>query len=479
MSNLIKSTSIYTIVGFLPLAFGFFISPVYTFFLTTEDNGIINLFTLICGIFLNFFVFGIDGVFAVKHFEVIKNKAEEKRLIRNSFTSILLIGSLNSVLLTILSYLLLPLILNPKTNFPFYPNIIFIIIFSFSQIIWNFYLSYLRNKEKIRKFALFSISLFSLTVILSLLLVVYFKLGNFGALFSRTLSIFILVIFILIDMRNFICFKINYKMLKAHLILGVPICIYLILGQFNYSLDRILIEKYFTLNELGIYGLALLIASTSEIWITAISNATSPTIYKLLNADLKEGTSKLREIFRMQIISVIFLVCVIISLSPMFYKLAIHRDYHIGLMLIPALAFGFIGRALYVIYVPFIFVKNKTKYLPIINGITLVISFVISIIFLPYFGFSGILISFTCTKFIQLPIVYYFSQKCEKFDFQLKIEYLLILFILLTILSIYWTKQLPPAYSFQIPLIFFILFSFFSYRKKIVILAKNLRKRDD
>ena len=66
---LFRSTFVYTLLGFLPMASAFVLTPVYTKFLTTEEYGIISLSNVFQSYLAIFVAIGIDSAFTRFYFK--------------------------------------------------------------------------------------------------------------------------------------------------------------------------------------------------------------------------------------------------------------------------------------------------------------------------------------------------------------------------------------------------------------------------
>ena len=64
MKDLIKSSTIYILLGFLPTAVNFIMVPLLTTYLTKEEYGLLSISALFQGIIAIFLNIGLDAAFA-------------------------------------------------------------------------------------------------------------------------------------------------------------------------------------------------------------------------------------------------------------------------------------------------------------------------------------------------------------------------------------------------------------------------------
>jgi O-antigen/teichoic acid export membrane protein len=94
-----------------------------------------------------------------------------------------------------------------------------------------------------------------------------------------------------------------------------------------------------------------------------------------------------------------------------------------------------------VIYSIPIFFENKTKLLPIINLVAVVIAFSIGYIIIPIYGLTGLCLTFITVMGTQLALAYYFTRRMkwkEAVVFNLKKFHAVFLFLIVLISASYF-----------------------------------------
>ena len=120
---------------------------------------------------------------------------------------------------------------------------------------------------------------------LTLVLVIYFDYTALGVLYANLIVNFIFAFVFMYMIRHHMIWNLNFKQIKEALAFSLP----LVPGAISYYLatisDRILIDKYLSLSDLGIYGIAATIALILNIFSFGAYKAFEPYIFKNWGGD--------------------------------------------------------------------------------------------------------------------------------------------------------------------------------------------------
>lgn len=477
MSNskkLITNSFLYVVLGFLPLATNFFLAPVYSRYISPEEYGIIALSFIFQGFLSLFITFGLEAGFSRIYFDYYK----KEQLVETLMSTTLLAILAGSILFWILLYffgemIFAKLLQNNQFTYEKYGSLVFFI--TLSTALHSVFLSYYRNKEEVFNYSLVALSFFFTSVAGILIGVVYLKaeaLGNIaGRAFGAT-SVIILLMLIYF-FRSGLKFK--YKYLKKSLIYSLPLVPYLFLLMVYNNIDKIMIEQYFELDVLGLYNFAFQLASVISVFIYAVFNAVSPHIFKLLTDGGGENINEIKKIhisFHLLVIGIISLGCALII--PIL-ELLISEKYQAIQNYISILILVYIFQIYYVIYTIPLFFHNKTKILPWISLIVLIIGVISNLVFIPVFGIYGVCLALFFTKSSQFFVAYFFV----RYYGYNKIGYLslkknhivsgLIVFIFGIVFGINYKYHIVADYLINIlPLLIFTLSVLLFFRKEIL-----------
>jgi O-antigen/teichoic acid export membrane protein len=180
IKNVAKHSVIYGLSDVLSRAIGFFMIPLYTYYLTPANYGVLELLDLTCYIVGMLVAMGI-GQAVVKYYYEYDEEENRNQVISVALITLWVVSAIALVILIFFSHQISNIVFQTRDYYHLF-NIIFI-----STIIGltnEIPLTLLRIKEKSITYV--SISLTKLTVNLSLniLFIVKFKMGILGILYS-------------------------------------------------------------------------------------------------------------------------------------------------------------------------------------------------------------------------------------------------------------------------------------------------------
>lgn len=456
----LKSTLIYTVLGFLPLAISFFLSPINTFYLKTEDFGIVGLSNLL-GVYLNIFlIFGIDSAFSRYFFDFYK----KPKLLNAYFSTTILSLILFSVIIGTLFFFFGHDILNlmfKTTDFTLYPFAFYTFITCVFSLMMIIIQQYYRNSENLKGFAFISILNLIVVTGSTLIGVVYLKYGALGNIGGKMIGTLIVMLPFLLFIFTKIGFTFRFSYFKKLLVYGFPVSLYLLIAVMFDNYDKIAIEHHFDLSKLGIYNLAFTIASVINVFLAAIQSSTYPTLYKNWASTNQNDIYQIKNTFTYIHLLNCIVICVVIAFSKPFIEYFINESYHEAINYIPILCLVFIPRSYFITYSTSLFYHKNTFILPIINLISLGFGVIAINFYFLDFGILGICYSVIFTKSVQALLsfiaVYFLENKALSNKFSLgKLHIINLVTVCVVSLSI-WINILLPDLSFIKSYLIFLL----------------------
>lgn len=404
---LIKNSFLYVVLGFLPLAANFFLAPVYSRYISPEEYGIISLSIIFQGFLTLFISLGLEAGFARIYFDYHKRDKLVKALMSTTILAILAGALVFWIILFFAGdFLFSKYLQNDQFTYQKYGNLVFFI--TLSTTLHTVFLSYYRNKEYVLKYSLVALSFFFTSVAGILIGIVYFKAEAMGNIVGRALGMSLVVglLILLYYSRNSIQFR--YKFFKASLIYSLPLIPYLFLLMLYNNVDKLMVERYFPLETLGLYNFGFQLASVISVFIYAVFNAVSPRIYKLFT---EPSEKTFREIQKIQIVFHLLVLFVIVAgiagIVPVL-NILISEKYRVIQDYVSLLILVYVFQLYYVLYTTPLFFYNKTKCLPWISFVVLIVGVVSNIIFIPLLGIYGVCAALFFTKMSQFFVAYLF-----------------------------------------------------------------------
>lgn len=477
--DIFKDTIVYTVLGFLPLGFATLFTPIYLSHLGTEQYGVLNLFLLYSGIITQIFTLGISQAFGFYYWDVYKNRDELKKLISTTLTTLISIQIIFIIIGILFGESLLSILVKDDVSFSYSPFFLLSLGYSAFMVFYELFLYFFRNENKIKLYAFLSISTLICFTIGSIIGVILLDLKALGAVFGRTAGYgLIILIFLGYFIRKY-GLGFELKQVKILFIFSLPLFVNGLIGSFGHSIDRLLIERFDTLGNLGIYALAIVIISIIEIWFNAINNALSPTLYKFINEAHKIKSKEIKALGHSIIFAVIIGTTLIIAIIYPMLDLFIPEAFHESAKYIPILAMAFIYRVYSSLATISFYVKKKTKYLLINQSSTLLLMILFGYFFYKIWGIMGIVYTVYIVKLIEFLIIKSLSDKVLKLDFNFS-KFITLSFILTlsALLSTEATELIPNNYlRYLIPLITLIIFTPILLKKEINNLVYCVKNR--
>ena len=397
--KVLKNSISYLILGFLPMAVNFFLSPVYSRILSPEENALIGQAIVFQSFFIIFLNLSIDSAFTRFYFDYYK---EPEKL--NQYISTIIIFSLfTGTVLWIAMYFFgdyLFLLIQKNSTFTYSKYGIWIFLTSFSSIIQTIFLAYFRNKENVKSFAMISLSTFFLSIFCTLTGILFFKLGAYGSVVGRAIAYTLIgsIIVIVFFKKSGLYF--NKLYLYDSLKYSLPIIPYLLLMALYANIDRIMVEQYFSLTDLGIYNFAFLLSGAVSVFISSGSNVVSPTVNKLWTEN-KNDYKSIADIFYWYHFICTSILTLGLAATVVFTELLIAKDYHTLLNYVGPLFLAYIFRIYYIMYIDSLFYFKKTKWIFVITLFSFLVGFMSNLILIPKLGILGVAISVAIINLMQ------------------------------------------------------------------------------
>jgi len=260
--RLLKDTFVFALGNLGSKLILFFLVPLYTNFLTTEEYGTADLVFTISQFLVP--IFSVVIFDAVIRFGLSKDESAEEVLLDGLI--VWAIGSVGIIIVT-------PL-------FGFYKAVAdwkwYLCVYSSVSILSPVLMNYLKVIDKNKTFALISVVQTAILAILNILLLVVCKIGVKGYLLSNILALFISSAFVVIIARiptRLSKTRINKPLLRQMVLFSSPLILNNISWWVIHSSDKIMVEWMIGASALGIYTVATKIPSLINVIIAIFSQA--------------------------------------------------------------------------------------------------------------------------------------------------------------------------------------------------------------
>ena len=400
--SLIKNTSIYALGDIIPRLLSFISLPILTRYLSPSDYGIVNYVNTLNTFLLALGFLSINTYYLVFYYRC-KNSQEQKKLL----------GNLSSFVILFNAVLVLFLLLFGKYIFSafgskiaFFPYLVIGVLSNFFNIFSILPSALYRLLEKPLPLTILRIFEGIITLIVSLVLVICFHYTALGVLYATLTVNFIYAFIFLYISRKHIIWNLNLKQIKVVLAFTLP----LLPGSIAYYVttisDRILIDKYLNLNDLGIYSTAATIALILNVFSFGAYKAFEPYIFKNWGS---EDFIKIFDNIRNGFVYVLLIGVLCLSIfSKEFFQIMTNVKFYHAYWYVPMIIIGVYSSSLSMLYGTIITAKGKTKINSVVSITGATISIVLNILFLPKFGLitAALVSSFAMTVMLFISIWY-------------------------------------------------------------------------
>ena len=275
MKSLLSNSIIYTFGRVFPQLVSFILLPVYTFYISTEDYGIINSMQVLSAIIVLFFTCALDrGV--LRMYYDFDSSLSKKVYLGTISISIFIISTV---------FLLIFFLFSDKlnliyTSIDFYPFYSYTLISCYLEVFSIIPLIYLQIHNKPLIYISLNLFKFIIGISLTLYFIIFLNTGAIGMIKALFFSnLIVLPIYLYYAFKSF-SFKLDFKMLLDTFKFTLPILPTLLAAWVLNISDRIFVEKYFNMSDVGIYSLGSKISGAVLILFGAFSIAYSPYFYE-------------------------------------------------------------------------------------------------------------------------------------------------------------------------------------------------------
>lgn len=476
---------IYSFSGILQKCFSFFLLPLYTAYLTTEDYGINSIATSFIQTMSFIVAFSLFSAIMRFYVDLKDNPDKLKRFYGTISCFVLLSGLFFLVLFTIFRNLISKYIFS---GIDFYP-VIFVcllaLVFNCQQMIFD---NIMRSQQKALKSSICSILFFLGSVALNIYFVVYCKYGALGTILASFIGYVLYTLYFWVEMlmHDTICICLDVSLLKEALKYSIPIMPHNLSTTIALFVSKILIGGKASLAGLGVYSVSSQFGSIADTIQCYVDNAYGPWLYEKLHAKENNYKNSIREIVNL-LIAVIGLFFLGISLFAHDYiVLFVDKSYIDAWKYVPMIVSVYAIKTAYYFYVEVLFYfKKASKKLFISTLSSSVVNIFLSALFIPWLGVIGSILADAIAMLIRVIIVIFISKQYE--DIGIKTmdfvrNFCIIELFILTGISLSFFKY-STVFNFKnflfkiMIVIIYILYIFILNRKQLKMFMYMLKKK--
>lgn len=461
--KVLLNSIIYSASGIITKCFSFFLMPLYTIYLTTEDYGITSLATSFANVMLFLVSFSLFS--AIKRFYVdLKEEPEKlKRFYGSIVTFVFLSSAVFAIVLTVGKTWVTKIFFSGTDFYPVVFTCLISLMFHCQQMIFD---NIMKSQQKALKSSICSLSFFLLNVFFNILFIVVFKMGAFGSILGGTLAYVIYTIYFIIEMlvSKKIVFCLDWNLLKSALKYSIPIIPHNLSANIAVFVSKILIGGTASLGSVGIYAVSSQFTTIADTVQYYVSNAYGPWLYEKLH--LKEVSYKQTIRNTSRILSgIIGAIILGISLFAQDYIiLFVDKAYSGAWVYVPFMVIVYAIKIVYFFYVEVLFYYKKASRMLFIATLSgSIANVLLSFLMIPMLGIYGAILADIVAMFIRVSIVVGISMRFEDVglrigDFVINVATIIAFIFAGLFLSFFKYQSIFSMWNFAYKILIFALY---------------------
>lgn len=386
-NRLISNAGVYVLGNLMQKALAFLLIPVYTRYLSPEDYGITGLAFTTGTVITIVLGFGIFGSIARHYFDFAPASNRLKEYITTNYLALLIFSGILTFLLDLTGPYWWSTI--TSGNIPYAPYIRIVLWTSFAEMLFQIPLSLYRNEQNAVAFISVQTFNFVLTLLATILFVVFFQWGATGQLLgSFVASTTTATLLSVIVFRRWFTPHINWGDLKMSLSYGLPLVPHSLAAWAMAAIGRFILEPRVSLAELGLYNLGYQVGMVMAVLVNSINMAWMPYYFGIMKNDA-QPEKKIQRVVELYVALVGGLCLVIVLFSRELLGFLVQESYQPAAVYIPLILFSYLLNGYYFFFSAPLFYFKKTNLIPIITISSAVINVMLNFWWISFFGALG------------------------------------------------------------------------------------------
>jgi O-antigen/teichoic acid export membrane protein len=475
MAKVIRNSINYAIIDLLPKFGQFIFLPIYLKYLAPSDFGTISSINTLMALLGLLFTFAIDRSI-VRLFYDFKDDESRKEFLGTIF----IFFTTLTLVISLIFYSFPKILSSIFNNIEFYPLIAYALL---TKILANFSLvpiATLTAKHNSKSQLYLGFATFIFVNIFSLINVAILKLGVDGYLKGMIFGNLVMLFFYLPYVWKIVKFKFNTEYLRKAFQFSLPILPSMILSWFIGQSDKIFIERFSNLQEVGLYSLAYNFSAIAAFIPIGFYKSYNPFFYDIASSEPKDQAIKTLRPFNTLYLLIISLTsfsvfCVFDLVIDVFFD----DRYLETIKIIPLILISAILSNSSGVYNLSIYFEKKSKVITYVYLISAIINMILNFALIPYFGMYGASIATIITLVVVFILQSVQSPKYFYVGFDKGVIFSVWFYISLVVSFFYLTEfnlKLTVSLKFLFLLILVIIL-YLKMGNKVIVEMKQIRNR--
>lgn len=417
--RVLGNSLIYTINDLLLKAFTFFLLPLYTAYLSTDNYGITNLvnsFTSVASFIIVFSLF-----MSVSRFYVEYQGEPEK--VKRYFGTMILFSFVSGF-----GFLALFVAFNQALTalffqgIPFFPIVFVALIGLVFSCVYTMYSRILYAMQDAKRIVITSMAFFFVQFGFTFAFVVRMGMGAYGVLLATMVTNILFCVFVIVDLvaRHLITFCMDKAILKETLTYSIPIIPHNISTNIAQLVSRVFINNWFETSLVGLFGLASQFGTLTDIAQSSMNAAFQPWFF----TQMQEGGEGRSAAVRQMAYAIAWLSGLIFLLIALFSQevilLFLNHNYREAWTVVPLCVITFAVKSAYYPYVNLLLYEKKASRLVFITTVSSsLLNILLSALLIPIWNMYGSSIADIIAMVIRVAVAVVIARKYNTVHFRL------------------------------------------------------------
>ncbi len=378
----LKDGAIYAIPAFISRGLALFLVPLYTRVLSPADYGSLDLLVVFAGIIS--LTIALEVSQGVARFYADETDPQRKLLYASSaFWFTLACYSVFAIVALIFTDSLAPLIMGQTgLETAFQIGIAYIWVNGMFYLIQNQFRWELRS----RHYAVVSLLMSFVTAGVSVWFAYGLRWGLEGLLLGLVVGSLVGTVLGLWWLRNSFRFRFDVARLREMLVFSTPLVFAGIAVWISLYIDRIMINHFLSIGEVGLYGIGYRLASVAGLVMVGFQSALTPLIYTYYRE--ADTPYQLARIFRLFLFFALLVFLSLTFFATDILRLLVTEPFYGGAVVVVYLVPAILLANMY-IFAPGIGIAKKTHFLIWINVGGALLNAALNYFLIPALGIAG------------------------------------------------------------------------------------------
>jgi O-antigen/teichoic acid export membrane protein len=405
--RLLHGTLVYGMTNFGLKGVNFGLVVLYTRFLAPADFGTVALAEVIAAIVAAVSSMGLTAAMQPLYFSYVG----ERTMLRKCISTLLRLGVAATALFLVISLLCGPL-LAAAAGFRvvFFPYIAVALGTASALQLVDYRLALYQIEEKPVSFSALAAACFGLTAVATVYRVILLRGGALGLLSGKLTGAVLTLCLAVWLSRHWLLGGWEKSFVREALQLSLPLVPHLLLALGLVAADRLILQRYRSMEEVGLYSLAYTIGMIMFLVTASVAQAWSPVFYRMAS----QGESR-RAAIGCILAAILLLLCAAavfgLAIADPFIRGFLDPRYRRAGPLVPLVIGGYLFHAIFALFQMSALHARKAQFVWVVSILALIANLVLNFAWDPKWGMYGAAWATTVAYAVEGSLMYVYAQR--------------------------------------------------------------------